>query len=951
MRPYQRTRKVVFIGLIGLFLLLGLNQTESSAPRHPLIISEFMAANSGGLLDEDGDSPDWIELHNRGRAPLDLSEFALTDDSKEPAKWPLPARTLNGGERLIIFASGKHRTETELHTNFKLRQKGEFLGLYDLFYDRWADRVSPAYPPQRRDIAYGYLNHTSQTRRYLSATPYQSNEQASNWPGIVSEVMFSQPRGLHREPFTLTLTTATPNATIIYTTDGSPPSETNGTAYTAPLFINSTTLVRARAFVEGWLPRPSTTASYIFVDDVLHQPRIPPGFPKTWGVHPIAIIVHQPGDLVVADYEMDPEIVQHPEYGAKLADALYALPMLSLVTGMENMHIYANPRAEGRQWERPVSMEFIDPTRGESFQLNAGVRIQGGAGRWEFMPKHSFKLFFRGSYGYPKLPYPIFPSSLQRNFDTLILRAGTDRSFAGHPDTQDHRLTTYARDLWLSQSQIDMSGFGPHGQFVHVYLNGLYWGIYNMVERPDEAFTATHFGGQPKEWLVANQSGLVSGLIDRLTMFNQMLGQGDFTNPDHYKIMTTFIDVEQFSDYIIMNWYAGNRDWPHNNWYLNLRNPDGKIRFVSWDGESTWDEGARLRLGSSVETFGLINQVRPIFEAFTRSPEFKLTFADRAYAALFHDGPLSDEQSKARFLRVSQPLETAIVAESARWGDVRYKSPITPDDWQHARQQLLSQMDGNGDKLIALLREADYYPPFDPPQVEQRSDNTLSLSAAGPIYYTTDGRDPRTPLSGAISPTAQRYTAPLNLAETVHLKARTLIDGQWSALHEQFFTLSALPNRLQISEIMYNPIGGSSYEFIELHNNGDSPLNLAGYRFEGIRYTFPAHTPPLPPQSYIVLVRNAAHFAQRYPNIPFEGVYQGKLANQGETLIIRDRLGQIVVRVDYRDSGGWPLTADGRGDSLVFINPQGEPNAPQNWQASRHTHGSPGRADGESVRP
>ena len=148
----------------------------------------------------------------------------------------------------------------------------------------------------------------------------------------------------------------------------------------------------------------------------------------------------------------------------------------------------------------PVSVELIYPAgEGENFQINAGLKMQGNVGRREYVFKHSFRLMFRADYGAAKLTYPLFPDSPVRSFDTLVLRAGVNRSYSGYlhesHDIRDHRMATYTRDEWVRASQIAMSGAGSHGVFVHLYLNGLYWGVYNVVERPDASFASAYFGG------------------------------------------------------------------------------------------------------------------------------------------------------------------------------------------------------------------------------------------------------------------------------------------------------------------------------------------------------------------------------------------------------------------------------------------------------------------------
>ncbi len=125
-------------------------------------ISEFMAANSSTLSDEDGDESDWIEIHNPTAESLDLGGWHLTDRSGNLTKWTFPTVQLNAGERLVVFASGKSRTvgTGQLHTNFSLDGDGEYLALVrpDLSI---ATDFAPSFPDQVPDVSYGVGNATT----------------------------------------------------------------------------------------------------------------------------------------------------------------------------------------------------------------------------------------------------------------------------------------------------------------------------------------------------------------------------------------------------------------------------------------------------------------------------------------------------------------------------------------------------------------------------------------------------------------------------------------------------------------------------------------------------------------------------------------------------------------------------------------------------------------------
>ncbi len=982
-RNSSRVRRFFWLIIAAALLLNGqqLISTTGDEGRGDLIINEFVAENHSGLADEDGDYSDWIEIYNPGRWAVNLAGWSLTDDPAQPEKWTFPDLRLGSHEYLLVFASGKDRkstlSDTELHTNFKLDQEGEFLGLYNVLNDRFVDIASspphsspplggteegPAagqeFPAQLRDVAYGRYDLQSDDAQdelafgYLAdPTPGRPNDEASLWLDLVTPVNFSQERGFYNAPFTLELATITPEATIRYTTDGSEPTETHGTIYTAPLTIDTTTLLRAVAYVcplgcrPDFRPSPVGTHTYIFLDDVLTQPKDPPGFPRTWGSYQ--------GSPVRADYEMDLEVVNDPHYRGIIKEALKSIPTISIVTNMQSFYdLYANSKRRGRAWERPVSVEFIDPQgRQPGFQINAGVRMQGDLGRSAFMPKHAFRLFFRGDYGASKLEYPLFPDSSVEEFDTLVLRSGVNRSYAGFPKRkQDLKAATYTRDEWLRASQIAMSGSGSHGTFVHLYLNGLYWGLYNVVERPDDAFMSSYFGGAKDDWQFISHQETLSNSSDRFKTLHKLAGDGQLEDPEKYATIKSYLDIPHFIDYLILNWYVGNLDWAFNNWYAGVRNTSGPVRYFVWDGERIWYDGAEIYMDLD-EYNDRPNLVHPLFEALLENPDFKLALADRMYKHLFNNGALAEANAQARWLSINKTIERAIIGESARWGDTRHDKPLTQDDWFEARDDVWAQMAGNAANLIALAREAGYYPDLDPPLFSRHGGQivpgfsltmTLPSPEGGTIYYTTDGSDPRLQVTGTVAPTANIYRAPLLLTTTTHIKARALKGNTWSALHEAVFQADDQANgQLQITEIMYHPLGGDDYEFIELKNTGHADLDLTGMTFEGIHFTFPASPVPLTPGELLVLVKNSSAFARRYPSVPIGGVYEGQLSNKGEKISLKDGNGQVIISLAYDDEHGWPVSPDGQGDSLVLINPQ-EPHHPQSWRASTNLHGSPG---------
>jgi hypothetical protein len=130
-------------------------------------------------------------------------------------------------------------------------------------------------------------------------------------------------------------------------------------------------------------------------------------------------------------------------------------------------------------------------------------------------------------------------------------------------------------------------------------------------------------------------------------------------------------------------------------------------------------------------------------------------------------------------------------------------------------------------------------------------------------------------------------------------------------------------------------------EFIELKNVGNTAADLSRAYFEGIDFRF-GNNVWLKPNEYLVLIRSYRNFRERYPEVAVYGQYTGKLSDKGEVISLRRPNGELWLQVEYDDNYGWPLSADGAGDSLVVVDPLGDMNTPHNWRASTTLYGTPG---------
>ncbi len=740
----------------------------------PVCINEVMASNSSVLADPQGQFEDWIELHNTSRTVVNVGGLYLTNDANEPTKWRIPTNnpaltTIRSGGFLVIWADGD-TANPGLHAGFKLNADGDNVYLYESDGITRIDSVE--FGVQIPNLSYGrYPDDAAEWQFLTQATPGAANVKA--YAGLVSDPVFSRDHGFCDQPFELALVCDTPGAVIYYTTDGSEPYKLggrapNGKVYAGPLRIAGTTCVRARAIKPDWRSSTIITQTYIFLDQVVNQWSGPAGFPVTWG-------------STAADYAMNPSIVV-PQV-QEIKDGLQSLPTMSLVMSLDDLFgptqgIYSNPNGTSVSWERPASLEMIWPDGKEGFQANCGARIYGDVGRRE--KKKSIRLLFKGMYGQTRLRYPLFGDGAAQEFDTFILRANFND---GYPYGQ--AKTQYIRDEWTRRMQLALGQPSAHGRYVHLYINGVYWGMYDPVERPDASFAASYCGGDKDDYDAYNSGSPTGGSTG--ASYNGLLTtarQGVSTNQAYQRLQgnnpdgtpnpayVDYLDVDNYIDYLIVNFFIGNTDWPHKNWYgaMNRVHSTG-FKCFCWDSEWIMDlvVGGGLDSGLSKNVVGVGNGIAEPYGQLRQNPEFLLRFADHVHRAFYNGGPLYAEPGRpqwdpahpernrpaALYAELANYIEKAMLVETARWGDVDGSSH-TIAQWRTERDYLLNTYMVQRPALVMdQFRSAGLYPTVDAPVFQingayQHGGHTatgamLSMTGSNTIYYTLDGSDPRRP--------------------------------------------------------------------------------------------------------------------------------------------------------------------------------------------------------------
>ena len=807
---------------------------------------------------------------------------------------------------------------------------------------------------------------------FLEPTPRAANGE-DLVTGFVEDTKFSVDRGYYSESFDVEITTETPDATILYTTDGSPPAAGNGTIYIGPVKIDRTTTLRAIATKANFQPTNIDAQTYLFVEDILKQKQ-PLGYPTTWGG-------------VRADYDMDPDIVNDPAYADEFEDAFAAMPTLSLTFDQDALFdpstgIYQQPQSDGSAWERPVSAEFFLPDGSESgFQINAGIRIQGGSSRSTDTPKHSLSLRFRSQYGEGKLRYPLFENSPEgdsavEKFDALQLRPEYNYGWMHrHWYQADNAL--YGRDQWTSDLFLKMGQNGSHGRWVHLFLNGIYWGLYDLHERPDADHMANYFGGEQEDYDTVNSDVATNGdLVAYNTMMN--LGYGSITTAATYAEIQEYLDLDTFIDYMILNAFIGNRDWDFHNWRAARKREAGApYLFFPWDSEfaashvvggnfPTPPDFGPTALSTNVITKNRNRSATGLQNRLALNPEYRQRYADRVRMHFFDGGALSPEVAGEAWAVRAAPMSDAIVAESARWGD--HRRDVNAGPWTAANFDLYTRDDHylptsqwfvdtyipqRGDIVLQQMRNANLYPDIDAPVLSQHGGTIgagagITITAAETIYLTSDGSDPRL-VGGAISGNATTISSGANfpISESLQLNVRSrAADGEWSALTQADFTVGLAG--LVFSEIMYDPTGDPLAEFLEIRNDSANSVALTGLTFtDGIQFDFDSDSSisNLAAGGHLLIVRDLIAFRAVYGNShdsQIAGSFQDDtaLSNGGERLTLTDANDEIVLTVRYRNDEEWPAEADGQGRSLVFRG--GELSNGLNWRVSSTAEGNPG---------
>lgn len=588
---YKYCGRFLIIVLVVTLMIVCINYNQSPTniverrdKEWTLVINEVLIDNLAGLMDEDRDYTDWIEIYNYGDKDINLQGFGLSDDLDDPFCWTFPNVVVASKSFLLVRASGKDRKENMqfLHTNFKLNKDGENIVLTS------QDGVTVdlmTVPKTKSNISYGRKpDGSDQYVIFQETTPNESN----NYVNVFSKVTpmqrletptFSYNGGFYKDELELEISTTNDNMIIFYTLDGSEPN-LNSLIYKKPILIKSKEGERSTLsqYVSSGSPLWKFNAEQIFMGTVVRARAYLNGVLSD--------------EIVTNTYFIDPH---------------YTLPIISIATDTDNLFDYEDGIytegavkegwtltnfKKGKSWEREAHLEMFEPDGEQVISQDVGIRVSGSRSRANFCK--SLGIYARKEYDEKNtIHYNIFPGLENKigeeiyDFKRLKLRTSG----------QDFNKTMF-KDV-LAQSLIAELGMDTQAYRPSIlFINGEYWGIHNIRENLDEYYIEEHYRIDKKDVVMLERAknkekmAIAVGKEKDIEPYEQLINfvqENDMAVKENYEYVKSQIDIDNFLRYNVAQIYIGNLDWPDNNVKIWRKRVKANTEEVSYeDGRWRW---------------------------------------------------------------------------------------------------------------------------------------------------------------------------------------------------------------------------------------------------------------------------------------------------------------------------------------------------------------------------
>ena len=597
--------KVLEAIVLGIVLTLVIQASSQT-----LVINEVMASNKTNLSDGFGENDDWIELYNAGDSAIDIGNFFITDNINNPTKHQIPSTkpywtTIDSGQRIILWVDGDDEQGTR-HLNFNLAQKGGFIAIFDSDTNL-IDQLN--YPLQYTDISYGREQDASKQMCFFdNPTANSPNIGGSriNDPTIFPE--FSISSGFYDSSITIALS-CNYEGSIYYSTNGQEPTIKQGSLYTSPIVIDSTTVLRATLIRKGYFPGTIVTQTYF---------------------------INEKTSLPVISLTADPKDLWDKKKG-----------------------IYYKYKKKG--WERQGNVEYFDLSDSgalyPAFNNAINMRISGKTSRRQ--PKKSFALFTDDAYGNSRINYQIFKDKDIHSFGSIGIRS-------------DATSGRNVPDLWVGErfknellyevnkemgSTVAMQAYQP----VLLFLNGKYWGLYNLMERKGADFIKNNFGFANVDIMTGESETVVRGNSNQYDKLTTVILKNPEMDDSTYTKVCTMMNMNCFIDYWIYEVYSSTHDNQVNIRYWRPKGPNQKWQWISYDQDSwhTYDENSINRFSETDAVF--------LFSQLIKNETFKKDYANRMCDYL--NTTLHSDNVIKLVNQITNNIALEVPREKERWQD------------------------------------------------------------------------------------------------------------------------------------------------------------------------------------------------------------------------------------------------------------------------------------------
>ena len=508
------------------YFILTILSTALCTQAQDLVINELMQSNIECIMDDINEFPDsWVELYNPTDAAINLKDYKISNKNKANKAWQLPNKTVAAKSYVVIYCDKEGKEDNRLHADFRL-ESGKDGNLYLFKGSEVVDKLEAMAKMPAPDVAYGRKTDGADEWGYqLTATSGKANcGEICNAKHILGAPVFSQNGRVVKGSSTIKVELSLPEdapegAVIRYTTNGSEPT-ISSTKYTSAINISSTKVIRAKVFCNGWLSPMSSAQSYIF-------------HPRSMTV-PIFSV--QTNDKYLNDSKIGLFANNNSKEDKRLHD-----------------------------WRRPVNIEMFTAEGEESvFNQLSETRIQGGQSRANALKSMVFYANKRFDPDHKQFQYEFFPDQKPgvKKFKSFSLRDGGN-------DFGD----LYFRDLIIQRTMaknVDLDWQAGHTAVL--YINGEYMGMLNIRERSNEDNIYSNYNGLEDLDLLE----IAHERVDNVDQFIEELKEG---TDDFYQAFKAFysekghtqaeyeewLDVNEYLNVIVMNFFYGNIDFPGNN--------------------------------------------------------------------------------------------------------------------------------------------------------------------------------------------------------------------------------------------------------------------------------------------------------------------------------------------------------------------------------------------------